>query len=287
MLGSGKRNGGMALLCGIFGVVALLATLTSFEPTTLGNDEAKEDTQKVVLVIHGGAGVLTEAEMKGEKTDKGEPLKREHFEQALVAALESGYNVLQKNNKTSVEAVEAAIRWMEDSGLFNAGRGAAFSHDGRVELDAAMMEGNMKATAADRMKGKMDPRKRAGAVAGGSHIKNPISAARAVMEARDQRSGMLVGDGAEWFALSESIKKTYKIEKVSNVYFWSDRRLKQIRNEFHGPSEQPIGNEESRGLGADRHLGTVGAVAQDKNGNLAAGTSTGSLTNKARSRVTD
>jgi beta-aspartyl-peptidase (threonine type) len=277
----------MALLCGIFGVVALLATLTSFEPTTLGNDEAKEDIQKVVLVIHGGAGVLTEAEMKDEKTDKGEPLKREHFEQALVAALESGYQILQQNNKTSVDAVEAAIRSLEDSGLFNAGRGAAFSHDGRVELDAALMEGNMKATAADRMKGKKDPRKRAGAVAGVSHIKNPISAARAVMEAKDQRSVMLVGDGAEWFALSESIKKPYKIEKVSNVYFWSDRRLKQIRKEIQGPKEQPTGNEESRGHGADRYLGTVGAVAQDRNGNLAAGTSTGGLTNKARGRVGD
>src|ERR1700738_628228 len=105
MLGSGKRTAGMALLCCLCGLIALFATLASFETTTLGNDEAKEDTQKVVLVIHGGAGVLTDAEMKGEKTDKGEPLKREHFEQALVAALESGYEVLQQNNKTSVDAV--------------------------------------------------------------------------------------------------------------------------------------------------------------------------------------
>src|SRR5258708_21152491 len=161
MLGSGKRTAGMALLCGRFGLVAVLATLASFETTTLGNDDAKEESQKVVLVIHGGAGVLTEGEMKGEKTDKGEPLKREHFEQALVAALESGYKVLRQENKTSVDAVEAAIRSMEDSGLFNAGRGAAFSHDGRVELDAALMEGNMKATGADRRKGKLVPRRRA------------------------------------------------------------------------------------------------------------------------------
>src|SRR5258707_712297 len=113
MLESGKRTAGMALLCGIFGLAALLATLASFETTTLGNDDAKEEAHKVVLVIHGGAGVLTEAEMKGEKTDKGEPLKREHFEQALVAALESGYQTLQRDNKTSVDAVEAAIRPLE------------------------------------------------------------------------------------------------------------------------------------------------------------------------------
>ena len=126
-----------------------------------------------------------------------------------------------QEGKTGVDAVEAAIRVMEDSELFNAGRGAVLNHDGRVELDAAIMEGRTEGEG----EGKGDPRKRAGAVAGVTHVKNPISAARAVMEMKGSRHVMLAGEGADRFALREENRRRYQIEEVSNVYFWTDRRL--------------------------------------------------------------
>jgi cyanophycinase len=244
---------------------------------------------KVVLVIHGGAGVLDEDEMKREG------LQRKDYEEALAKALLAGYKAMQPKGKTSVDGVEAAIREMEDSELFNAGRGAAFNSDGRVELDAAIMEGNMddKATG----EGKSDPRKRAGAVAAVTNIKNPISAARAVMEMEGSRHVLLVGPGAEWFAFSEPVRSRYgnKIKRVSNLYFWTERRLRQIREGYQkeeakpgktGVPESPKGNRLKPVRRADLRLGTVGAVALWKN-TLAAGTSTGGLTNKMPGRVGD
>jgi beta-aspartyl-peptidase (threonine type) len=223
---------------------------------------------------------------------KKEGLGREDYEKALAQALKAGYQAL-KEAKTSADAVEAAIRVMEDSGLFNAGRGAAFTSDGRIELDAAIMEGKVKG----KGEGKSDPRKRAGAIAGVSHIKNPISAARAVMEMEGSRHVMLSGQGAEAFALGEPNRaKKYRIEEVSNLYFWSDRRLRQIREEFKrgeaGPKQKdvvvpPPAGQRGQGGGIDQRVGTVGAVALDKHKNLAAGTSTGGLTNKHPGRVGD
>lgn len=234
---------------------------------------------KTVLVIHGGAGVLTEAEMK----EAG--LRREDYEQALAQALRAGREAL-KAGRTSVEAAEAAVRVMEDSDLFNAGRGGAFTSDGRVELDAAIMEGNMTGAG----QGKADPRKRAGAVAGVSHIKNPISAARAVLEMDGGRHVLLAGDGAEAFAFGDPGRaKKYGIERVSNLYFWTDRRVRQIRDASQ--RNQPDFQRKRSGAppagGADRRLGTVGAVARAGEGRLAAGTSTGGLTNKLPGRVGD
>jgi beta-aspartyl-peptidase (threonine type) len=182
---------------------------------------------------------------------------------------------------------------MEDSGLFNAGRGAAFTSDGRVELDAAIMEGKVKGEG----EGKRNPRKRAGAVTGVSHIRNPISAARAVMEMEGSPQVILSGKGAEEFALGEpSWAKKYRIERVRNLYFWTDRRLRQIRAEFEreeagrkqkrGAVRPPAG-QRGEGGGPDQRLGTVGAVALDKYSNLAAGTSTGGLTNKHPGRIGD
>src|SRR5262249_16718041 len=155
--------------------------------------------------------------------------KREHYEQALAEALHAGYEAWQQKKESAhVDAVEAAIRVMEDSELFNAGHGAALNQDGQAELDAALMEGPMGERKKGDPEGKMDPRKRAGAVAAVTHIKNPISAARAVMEAPDQRQVLLVGEGAEWFAFSPETQERYpgKIVKVSNVYFWTSRRLR-------------------------------------------------------------
>jgi beta-aspartyl-peptidase (threonine type) len=264
---------------------AVLATATG-----CGGAPGKEGKKmpRVVLVIHGGAGVLKEEEMHGEKLEDGKPLQREHYEAALAEALSAGHRVLREG-RSSVEAVEAAVRVMEDSPLFNAGRGAALNHDGRAELDAAIMEGRMDVAPGERREGKKDPRKRAGAVAAVTHVKNPISAARAVMEMADHRHVLLVGPGAEAYVLSEEVADRYKIEKVSNAYFWTNRRLRQIRESIaKDPSRDRLRGDRERVPGeTDRYFGTVGAVALDARGNLTAGTSTGGLTNKMAGRVGD
>jgi beta-aspartyl-peptidase (threonine type) len=249
-----------------FAVVAVLFASTS--PILA---QAKDDA--TVLVVHGGAGVLTEAEMKAAG------VRRQDIEAALAASLRAGYATMQVPGKTSVDGVEAAIRSLEDSGVFNAGRGAVFNHDGRVELDASIMEGRMEG----KGEGTRDPRKRAGAVAGVAHVKNPISAARAVMEMKDGKHAMLFGDGAEAFVFTEANRARFAIEKVSNVYFWSDRRLKQIRQQVVGkPALQ-----KAEANSAERRFGTVGAVARSGKGMLAAGTSTGGLSNKFVGRIGD
>ena len=238
---------------------------------------------KAVLVIHGGAGVLTEKEMAAERLEDGGRVTRAHYEKALAEALRAGFKAW-KEKKTSVDAVEAAIRVMEDNELFNAGYGAALNHEGRAELDAALMEGRMKG----KGEGKKDPRKRAGAVTGVTRVKNPISAARAVMEMPAGRHAFLAGEGADSFALRPENKKTYRIEEVSNDYFRTTRRLRDLRKALKKEAERDKERKEAKYEGdrADRRFGTVGAVALC-NGTLAAGTSTGGLTNKLRGRVGD
>jgi beta-aspartyl-peptidase (threonine type) len=247
-----------------------IAALGIIGPPAIAQGEPKS---KTVLVIHGGAGAIPEAEMAKVG------LSRQEFELALAESLAAGYRMLRQEGKTSVDAVEAAIRVMEDSPLFNAGRGAVFNEDGRVELDASLMEGKMEG----RGDGKRDPRKRAGAVTGVWHVKNPISAARAVMEMDGSRHVLLAGQGAEDFVLSESVRQRYAIERVSNLYFWTDRRLREIR-EIHEGQAKP---KRAALDDASRRFGTVGAVALDRHGNLAAGTSTGGLSNKMVGRIGD
>lgn len=218
--------------------------------------QASEPAAKVVLAVHGGTGIE-----KAEMTPEAEKAYRAGLEQAL----RTGYAVLQKADATSLDAIEAAIRVLEDDPMFNAGRGAVFTREGRNELDASIMEGKTK---------------RAGAVAGVTIVKNPITAARAVME--KSKHVLLIGRGAEVFATKAGL------DIVDPSWFWTERRWKQI---------EEIWKEEQRDRGKQgnsvparksvRELGTVGAVALDRAGNLAAGTSTGGMTGKQFGRVGD
>ncbi|MEO7659883.1 MAG: isoaspartyl peptidase/L-asparaginase [Pyrinomonadaceae bacterium] len=217
---------------------------------------------KLGFMIHGGAGVIA----KGSLTPEKEKEYRAKLEEAVLA----GYKALQAG-KSGLDAVELAIRILEDSPLFNAGKGAVFTHDGKNELDASIMDGKTLG---------------AGAVAGLRRIKNPISLARAVMERSPHV--MMAGDGAERFA------KEQKIEFVAEKYFWTQGRwdaLQKILKEEKIRTAEP---QKKRGS-IDRRFselpsnkfGTVGAVALDRNGNLAAGTSTGGMTNKKYGRIGD
>lgn len=212
--------------------------------------------RKVVLVIHGGAGVLL--------SEKMTPEVKKGYEDALRLALRTGYDVLQDESATSLDAVETTIKVLEDSPLFNAGRGAVFTHDGRNELDASIMNGKDK---------------RAGAVAAATRIKNPISAARAVMEKSPHV--MMTGDGADRFAIASGVAE------VSPVYFWTEARWKALQEMLQEEERERQGEKAAVRASKRRYFGTVGAVALDRHGDLAAGTSTGGMTNKRYGRVGD
>ena len=227
---------------------------------------------KLGFIIHGGAGVIA----KGSLT----PEKEKEFRDKLSEVVLAGYKALL-DGRSSLDAVELAIRMMEDSPLFNAGKGAVFTHDGKNELDSSIMDGKSLA---------------AGAVAGVRHVKNPITLARAVMEKSPHV--MMVGDGAEQFA------KEQKIELVDEKYFWTQQRwddLQKVLKEEKDKAEKEKARSQNslvEDVGPDatdladsklakNRFGTVGAVALDRNGNLAAGTSTGGMTNKKYGRVGD
>ena len=211
---------------GLIGIIAF-AILTG----------SKDESVEFSIAIHGGAGTITRKNMT--------PGKENAYRSKLKETLNVGYSILNKGG-TSLDAVEATIRIMENSELFNAGKGAVFTNAGTNELDASIMDGrNLKAGAVARVK----------------TVKNPISAARKVME--ETWHVMLSGDGADKFA------KEQGLDIVDPNYFYTQRRwdsLKKIQVEKHG---------------------TVGCVALDKHGNLAAGTSTGGITNKRWGRVGD
>jgi len=207
---------------------------------------SSQSTGTYTLVIHGGAGNITPANLSVEKASQ--------FEAKLKEVLKHGDSIL-KAGGTSLDAVESCIRMMEDCPLFNAGKGAVFNAEGRNELDAAIMDGKTGM---------------AGAVAGVTTIRNPITAARAVMEKSEHV--MLTGKGAETFAAEQGI------EIVSPDYFFTQQRWNdylKVKNRLDS-----INN-------VDKKHGTVGCVAFDKYGNLAAGTSTGGMTYKKYGRVGD
>lgn len=202
-------------------------------------------SQKYGIVIHGGAGVILKARMT--------PEKEVEYTNKLKEALEAGYKVLD-NGGIALDAVNAAINILEDSPLFNAGKGAVLTEKGVAELDASIMDG----------KNLM-----AGAVAGVRHVKNPINLARLVMEKSPHV--MMIGDGAEEFG------KENNIEMVENSYFITKGRWESY--------QKMLKREEERKK--TEKNGTVGAAALDKNGNLAAGTSTGGMMMKKFGRVGD
>jgi beta-aspartyl-peptidase (threonine type) len=219
----------------LLSIIIILAGLISC------SDISKNENTKLeyVLVIHGGAGTILKENMSPEKENQ--------YREKLLEALQTGEKIL-KNGGRSLDAVTATIMVMEDSPLFNAGKGAVFTAEGVNEMDASMMDGSDL---------------NAGAVASVSHIKNPILGARAVME--KTKHVLIVGEGAEIVAEREGL------ELVDAGYFFTQSRFDSYL----------------RAKEKAEKFGTVGAVALDKYGNLAAGTSTGGMTYKMKGRIGD
>ena len=224
-------------------LTALAACLVAALPAAAHGEEPM-----ISIAIHGGAGVISRSSMTAEN--------ERAYHADLGRALDAGYEVLDKGG-SSLDAVVAAVKILEDSPLFNAGKGAVFNHAGINELDAAIMEGATQ---------------KAGAVAGVRHVRNPIELARMVMERTSHV--LLAGEGAEEFALEQGMPL------VPGSYFFTERRWQQL--EDAQKAERTASLDEDIG-----YFGTVGAVARDRDGNLAAATSTGGMTNKRWGRVGD
>ncbi|RZS69016.1 isoaspartyl peptidase/L-asparaginase [Pseudobacter ginsenosidimutans] len=213
---------------------------------------------KFVIVVHGGAGTILKSKMT--------PEKEAAYKKGLQQALEAGY-AKWKTGAPALDAVEAAVRVLEDNPLFNAGKGAVFTHDGKNELDASIMNGKTL---------------QAGAVAGVKTLRHPISAARAVMEKSEHV--MMVGAGAEQFA------KEAGMEIVKPEYFRTEERWKQLQQaikEDEQKAKLDHSYHKAGTINVDNKFGTVGCVVLDKSGFIAAGTSTGGMTNKKYGRVGD
>jgi beta-aspartyl-peptidase (threonine type) len=211
------------------------------------NDPLPPPGPQWALAIHGGAGTIPKDLPTAE---------RQEYIQALTKALTLGKEMLAKGG-TSLDTVEAVVRSLEDDPHFNAGKGAVFTHEGTNELDAAIMDGSTLSC---------------GSVAGLKRIKNPVSLARLVMEKSPHV--FMVGEGAEAFAAE------MKVETVDPKYFFTQKRYDQWQEELKKERE-----EKEKTVKKDRD--TVGAVALDRHGNLAAATSTGGLTNKRFGRLGD
>lgn len=245
----------------IAALLTIIVTMSSFTTLTAQGDGKQPISQlrgpqnpRLGFIIHGGAGVIKKGSLS--------PEREKEYTDKLREALLAGYKALQAG-KTSLDAVEIAIRILEDSPLFNAGKGAVFTNDGKNELDASIMDGKTLG---------------AGAVAGIHRVKNPITLARAVMEKSEHV--MMIGDGAEKFAAEQ------KIELVDPKYFWTQPRWDSLQRILKEEADKKKTGQLAREEPYNK-FGTVGAVALDKNGNLAAGTSTGGMTNKKYGRVGD
>lgn len=210
--------------------------------------------EKTGLAIHGGAGTIARSKMTPE-------IERD-LRAGLQRALEEGHKILREGG-SSVDAVVASVRAMEDDPLFNAGKGAVFTSAGTHEMDAAIMDGKTL---------------EAGSVGGLRRVKNPISLARAVME--DSAHVMLVGEGAELFA------QEIGVDLVDEEYFYTEERWQALQRVQKAEAKARASGKELVISDQDRH-GTIGAVALDRAGNLAAATSTGGNTNKRPGRLGD
>jgi beta-aspartyl-peptidase (threonine type) len=219
-------------------VLTLFSCKTEKKTTSDHKYNSSAQKQEWAIVIHGGAGGMTR-ENTAPEIDK-------EYRASLLVAMSAGKKILAEGG-SALDAVEQTIRIMEDNPLFNAGKGAVFTHEGRNELDAAIMDGSNLA---------------AGAVAGVTDIKNPITAARRVMT--NSPHVMLAGAGASQFA------KEQGLEIVPASYFYTEKRFHEL--------EEILKKEKN---------GTVGCCALDKNGNLASGTSTGGMPDKRYNRIGD
>lgn len=234
-------------------------TLAVFAFTSCNSLKMKQEDRSLspkgspsyAIALHGGAGVIKRSQMT--------PAEEAAYLSALDSALTIGEQVLAKGG-TSLEAVEQTIVYLEDCPLFNAGKGAVMTHEGRHELDASIMDGTDLS---------------AGAVGGTTIIKNPIRAAIAVM--RHSSHVMLTGAGANQFAIEQGL------DTVSNSYFFTKTRYEALQKALKTEDNRNGFTTER----ADWKFGTVGCVALDSKGNLAAGTSTGGMTNKRWNRLGD
>ncbi|HSH46219.1 MAG TPA: isoaspartyl peptidase/L-asparaginase [Longimicrobiales bacterium] len=247
----------------------LLATVPFALPACAGAGEAADQSDPDIptiewgLVMHGGAGTITRESMT--------PEREREYRETMEAAMQAGHRILE-NGGGSLDAVVAAINVLEDSPLFNSGRGAVFTADGTNSLDSSIMHG---------------PTLEAGAVAGVTTVKNPITLARLVME--ESPHVLLSGEGAEEFAALQGV------EMVDPSYFHTERRWRALERarEAERQAEQQSGlvrEDALAGAGASvnaEKFGTVGVVALDRDGGISAGTSTGGMTNKKWGRIGD
>lgn len=245
-------------------MIRSLAILAAF---TMSASAAAQDRPDWAIVVHGGAGVIERESMDAD-TDAA-------YRAAMNRALETGSAILEESG-SALDAIEAVIREMEDDVLFNAGRGAVFTAAGRNELDASIMDG---ATL------------NAGAVAGVTRVRHPITLARSVME--NSRHLMFTGEGAETFAEEQGM------DFVDPAFFFTERRWQALERALTSqglpipdrpdgaPDPEPVDHTLLERLDREHRFGTVGVVALDSEGNIAAGTSTGGLTAKRWGRVGD
>jgi beta-aspartyl-peptidase (threonine type) len=245
------------------------------DQSTVAQQSHDKQVNDFAIVIHGGAGTIRKENMT--------PELEQQYNDKLSEAVTAGHNILS-NGGTAMDAVEASIRIMEDSPLFNSGKGAVFTHDGVNSLDASFMDGKTL---------------NAGAVAGSTTVKNPISLARKVMT--DSEHVLLSGSGADEFA---RFLNDDSIEIVENSYFYTENRYQSLQrilereNQNQSQNQKVPVNQQRNDLSVqdlklmdpfikDSKYGTVGCVALDKDGNIAAGTSTGGMTNKKYGRIGD
>jgi len=246
----------LTLLIGLFVLFSCKNNNLSISEASNSSKKEIKSEKKFGIVIHGGAGTI----LKKNMSDSLENAYKEKLSEAITI----GHTIL-KNGGTSIEAVTATINVMEDSPLFNSGKGAVFTHEETNELDASIMDG---ATL------------NAGAVAGVTHIKNPINLALEVMN--NSPHVLLAGVGAEEFARERGF------EMMDPSYFYTEKRFKSLQKVKEREKEKDnksVSFEDP--FIKDSKFGTVGCVALDQHGNLAAGTSTGGMTNKRWNRIGD